>query len=157
MGEVQPQFWIQFLTQRRPSSSAPNKGLGLLELFGGVAGPIHTELHFASLYPQVHGLRSKVRIAQCGLIVRVSQDLSHGQKIDPCVAHSRCSGVSKIVDSEGRYGSIQTLGLREFPRVFQRVLQKHPSCRYTIVFREMTRVVDARDAAGQIFYLRLRR
>lgn len=55
------------------------------------------------------------------------------------------------------YGSVQNLGLREFPRVFQRILQKYPNCRYTIVFRETTRMVDARDAAGQVFYLKLRR
>ena len=55
------------------------------------------------------------------------------------------------------YGQVQSLGLREFPRTFRRVLEKHPSCRYTIVFKETTRVVDARDAAGQIFYLKLRR
>lgn len=55
------------------------------------------------------------------------------------------------------YGAVQSLSLREFPRVFQRVLQKYPNCRYTIVFRETTRMVDARDAAGQIFYLKIRR
>ena len=55
------------------------------------------------------------------------------------------------------FGSVRSLGLREFPRVFQRILQKHPGCRYTIVFRETTRMVDARDAAGQVFYLKLRR
>jgi hypothetical protein len=55
------------------------------------------------------------------------------------------------------FGSVRSLGLREFPRVFQRVLTKHPNCRYTIVLRETTRMVNARDAAGQIFYLKLRR
>jgi hypothetical protein len=55
------------------------------------------------------------------------------------------------------FGSVRSLGLREFPRVFQRVLNRHPKCRYTIVLRETTRMVGARDAAGQIFYLKLRR
>lgn len=55
------------------------------------------------------------------------------------------------------YGAVHSLGLREFTRTFRRVLEKHPQCRYTIVFRETTRMVDARDAAGQIFYLKLRR
>jgi len=55
------------------------------------------------------------------------------------------------------FGSVKSLSLRDFPRVFQRVLTKHPNCRYTIVLRETTRMVNARDAAGQIFYLKLRR
>ncbi len=55
------------------------------------------------------------------------------------------------------YGSVRTLGLREFPRTLRRVVTKHPGCRYTIVLRERTRMVGARDAAGQIFYLKLRR
>lgn len=55
------------------------------------------------------------------------------------------------------FGSVRSLSLRDFPRVFQRVLTKHPNCRYTIVLRETTRMVNARDAAGQIFYLKLRR
>jgi hypothetical protein len=55
------------------------------------------------------------------------------------------------------YSSIRSLGLRDFTRTFRRVLTRHPNCRYTIVLRETTRMVGARDAAGQIFYLRLRR
>jgi hypothetical protein len=55
------------------------------------------------------------------------------------------------------YGSVRSLGLRDFTRTFRRVLTKHPNCRYTIVLRETTRMVNARDAAGQIFYLKLRR
>jgi hypothetical protein len=55
------------------------------------------------------------------------------------------------------FGAVRSLGLREFPRVFQVVLTKHPNCRYTIMLRETTRMVGARDAAGQIFYLKLRR
>lgn len=53
--------------------------------------------------------------------------------------------------------SVRALGLRDFGRTFQRVLTKYPNCRYTIVLRETTRMVNARDAAGQIFYLKLRR
>jgi hypothetical protein len=64
----------------------------------------------------------------------------------------------KLLNEVGlSYGSVQSLGLREFPRVFQRVLQKYPNCRYTIMLRETTRMVDARDAAQQIFYTQLRR
>lgn len=55
------------------------------------------------------------------------------------------------------FRAVRLLGLRDFPRVFRRVLTKHPNCRYTIVLRETTRMVGARDAAGQIFYLKLRR
>ena len=55
------------------------------------------------------------------------------------------------------YGSVRSLGLRDFSRLFRRLLISHPGCRYTIVLRETTRMVNARDAAGQIFYLRLRR
>ena len=55
------------------------------------------------------------------------------------------------------FTSVRSLGLRDFPRVFRSVLTLHPNCRYTIVLRETTRMVNARDAAGQIFYLKLRR
>lgn len=55
------------------------------------------------------------------------------------------------------FGSVRSLGLRDFGRTFRRILTKHPNCRYTIVLRETTRMVNARDAAGQIFYLKLRR
>jgi hypothetical protein len=65
---------------------------------------------------------------------------------------------TRLLDEVGLdFGSVKSLGLREFPRVFQRVLTKHPKCRYTILLRETTRMVNARDAAGQIFYLKLRR
>lgn len=65
---------------------------------------------------------------------------------------------TRLLDEIGLdFGSVRSLGLREFPRVFRRVLTKHPKCRYTIVLREKTRMVNARDAAGQIFYLKLRR
>jgi hypothetical protein len=66
--------------------------------------------------------------------------------------------LTKLLDEVGLdYGSVRSLDLRNFPRVFRRVVTKHPSCRYTIVLRERTRMVGARDAAGQIFYLKLRR
>lgn len=66
--------------------------------------------------------------------------------------------LTTLLDEVGLdFGSVRTLGLREFPRVFRHVLIKHPKCRYTIMFRETTRMVNARDAAGQIFYLKLRR
>jgi hypothetical protein len=55
------------------------------------------------------------------------------------------------------YGRVQTLGVREFPRVFAGVLKVHPACRFTITLRETTSMVTARDAVGQIFYTRLRR
>lgn len=55
------------------------------------------------------------------------------------------------------YPSVQSLGVREFPRVFSRVLKAHPNCRYTIVLRETTSMVTARDAVNQIFYTKLRR
>lgn len=55
------------------------------------------------------------------------------------------------------FGSVRSLGLRDFGRTFRRILTKYPNCRYTIVLRETTRMVNARDAAGQIFYLKLRR
>ena len=54
------------------------------------------------------------------------------------------------------YSQVQSLGFRQFTQTFSRVLKKYPDCRYTIEFRETTRMVDARDAAGQIFYLRIR-
>lgn len=66
--------------------------------------------------------------------------------------------LTRLLDEVGLdFGAVRALGLREFPRVFRRVLTKHPKCRYTIVLRETTRMVGARDAAGQIFYLKLRR
>jgi hypothetical protein len=55
------------------------------------------------------------------------------------------------------FPQVQTLPLSRFRSVFNRVIDKRPACRYTIEFRETTRIVDARDAAGGIFYLRLRR
>lgn len=55
------------------------------------------------------------------------------------------------------FASARSLSLHDFTRKFYPVLVKHPNCRYTIVLRETTRMVNARDAAGQIFYLKLRR
>jgi hypothetical protein len=66
--------------------------------------------------------------------------------------------LTTLLDEVGLdFASVRSLSLRDFPRVFRRILTKHPKCRYTIVFRETTRMVNARDAAGQIFYLKLRR
>ncbi|MFC3442166.1 hypothetical protein ACFOKF_13395 [Sphingobium rhizovicinum] len=66
--------------------------------------------------------------------------------------------LAKLLQSVGlRYAEVQSLSLGQFRRTFNRVLAKQPDCRYTLDFRETTRMVDARDAAGQIFYLRIRR
>ncbi|WP_323810213.1 hypothetical protein [Sphingobium baderi] len=66
--------------------------------------------------------------------------------------------LAKLLKSVGlRYSDVQSLSLGNFRRTFNRVLSAQPDCRYTIEFRETTRMVDARDAAGQIFYLKLRR
>lgn len=56
-----------------------------------------------------------------------------------------------------RYSEVRSLSLLQFRRLFSRVIDAQPNCRYTIEFRETTRLVDARDAAGSIFYLRVRR
>lgn len=55
------------------------------------------------------------------------------------------------------YANVQSLGVREFPRVFSRVLKAHPNCRFTITLRETTSMVTARDAVQQIFYTKLRK
>lgn len=55
------------------------------------------------------------------------------------------------------YGSVRSLGLSQFRRTFRKVIDVHPQCRYTLVFRETTRLVDPRDAAGAYFYLQIRR
>lgn len=56
-----------------------------------------------------------------------------------------------------RYDDVKSLSLSRFKQVLAPVLRNQPDCRYTIVLRETTRLVNARDAAGQIFYLRIRR
>jgi hypothetical protein len=55
------------------------------------------------------------------------------------------------------YSDVRSLSLTQFSRTFGRVVTAQPKCRYTLEFRETTRLVDARDAAGQIFYLKVRR
>lgn len=62
-----------------------------------------------------------------------------------------------LTEVDLKYSSVQSLGVREFPRVFSRVVTAHPQCRYTIVLRETTSMVTARDAAQQVFYTALRR
>lgn len=56
-----------------------------------------------------------------------------------------------------KYGDIQSLPLTRFRSVFNRVVEKHPNCRYTVQLRETTGLVFARDAVQQIFYTKLRR
>ncbi len=55
------------------------------------------------------------------------------------------------------YGNVQSLGLSEFRRTFSPVISKFPDCRYTIALRETTNLVNARDAAQQVFYVAVRR
>jgi hypothetical protein len=55
------------------------------------------------------------------------------------------------------YSAVQSVSARSFPGVFRPVLQKYPACRFTIVLRETTSMVTARDAAQQVFYTALRR
>lgn len=52
---------------------------------------------------------------------------------------------------------VRSLGLADFRRTFGPVVSRHPDCRYTIVLRETTNLVNARDAAQQIFYVAVRR
>jgi hypothetical protein len=56
-----------------------------------------------------------------------------------------------------QYSEVHSLSLTQFRRIFSRVIEAEPNCRYTLEFRETTRLVDARDSAGQIFYLKIRR
>ena len=53
------------------------------------------------------------------------------------------------------YPDVRTLGLSQFRRIFRKVVEKHPNCRYSLVFNEQTRLVDARDAAGRYFFLQI--
>lgn len=55
------------------------------------------------------------------------------------------------------FEQVRSLSLPQFRKLFSRVLTAEPNCRYTLEFRETTRLVDARDTAGQIFYLKVRR
>lgn len=66
--------------------------------------------------------------------------------------------LNTLLNSIGlKYENIRALSLQSFKRTFTPVLLKQPNCRYTLNFRETSRMVDARDAANQIFYLRLSR
>jgi hypothetical protein len=56
-----------------------------------------------------------------------------------------------------RFEDIRSLSLPAFRRTFNSVIQKQPECRYTIILRETTNLVNARDAAQQIFYVAVRR
>jgi hypothetical protein len=71
---------------------------------------------------------------------------------------SETADLAKLLQARGlRYADVQSLSLSQFRRTFSRVVTAEPACRYTLEFRETTRLVDARDAAGQIFYLKVRR
>jgi hypothetical protein len=53
------------------------------------------------------------------------------------------------------YDSVHELTLAEFRKVFLPLVSKKPECRYTLRFRENTRLVYARDAARFAFYLNI--
>lgn len=55
------------------------------------------------------------------------------------------------------FEGVRSLSLPAFRRTFAGVIHKQPECRYTIVLRETTNLVNARDAAQQIFYVAVRR
>lgn len=55
------------------------------------------------------------------------------------------------------FEQVKNLSLPAFRRTFGPVVIKQPDCRYTIVLRETTNLVNARDAAQQIFYVAVRR
>lgn len=64
----------------------------------------------------------------------------------------------KLLASIGlHFSDVQTLSLSAFKQKFAPVLHKYPDCRYTIILRETTQLVSARDAVQQIFYAALRR
>ena len=55
------------------------------------------------------------------------------------------------------YDGVKSMGLAQFRRTFRRVVELQPDCRYSLLFRETSRLVDPRDAAGAYFYLMIRR
>lgn len=55
------------------------------------------------------------------------------------------------------FTSTRRLSLEEFKRAFTPLRQKKPDCMYTLNFIEHTRFVDARDAVGTAFYLKIDR
>lgn len=64
----------------------------------------------------------------------------------------------KLLASLGlNFGQVRSLSLSAFQRTLGPIVTKHPDCRYTIMLRETTNLVNARDAAQQIFYVAVRR
>ncbi len=55
------------------------------------------------------------------------------------------------------FGQVRSLSLSAFQRTLGPIVTKQPDCRYTIMLRETTNLVNARDAAQQIFYVAVRR
>jgi hypothetical protein len=55
------------------------------------------------------------------------------------------------------YERVRSLGLAEFRQTFQKTVTVYPNCTHTIMLRETTRLVDARDAAQSYFYAQIRR
>lgn len=56
-----------------------------------------------------------------------------------------------------KFENVKSLSHGAFKRAFSQVIHNQPECRYTIVLRETTNLVNARDAAQQIFYVAVRR
>lgn len=66
--------------------------------------------------------------------------------------------LQQLLDKLGlSYDGVRSMGLGQFRRTFRRVVELQPDCRYSLVFRETSRLVDPRDAAGSYFYLMIRR
>lgn len=66
--------------------------------------------------------------------------------------------LQKLLSSLGlTFENVRSLSLPAFRRTFAGVIHRQPECRYTIVLRETTNLVNARDAAQQIFYVAIRR
>lgn len=55
------------------------------------------------------------------------------------------------------FTATRRLSLEQFKQAFTPLRQKKPDCMYTLNFIEHTRFVDARDAVGTAFYLRIDR
>lgn len=96
-------------------------------------------------------------------------DVVNGQKKPKPIAYAIASASTITLQTETpeltqvlakiglQFGSVRSLSLSQFKRAFSRLLIAEPACRHTLQFKETSRLVDARDAAGQIFYLQLRR
>lgn len=66
--------------------------------------------------------------------------------------------LQKLLSSLGlQYENVRSLSHAAFKRTFSNVIHNQPDCRYTIVLRETTNLVNARDAAQQVFYVAVRR